>query len=284
MLFQAEGPSTQGIRTLRQVMRESLVKGFSKLEETKMVVLACLLDPHYKNHVFSSDATLTKAKEWLKEDVTSQEGPAATEGVNKEEPAAAEDISEEEQADAEGTNEEDRRTLKRQRREQISCRSRIDDMFSSLLASHTDEQLAKSCLEDELYLYLKEPVIDRRKGDPLQWWRQNEGRFKLLAKQARTFLCPPPSSIPRKRARDENFLDTIEAMEDRRAMASKENEDRRTMVSKGMHKELMVMARQADMLARQVEQQNRIQIGFLGVLAELVKANRPSSCSILPLF
>ncbi|KAJ4945502.1 hypothetical protein JOQ06_023186, partial [Pogonophryne albipinna] len=49
------------------------------------------------------------------------------------------------------------------------------------------------------WLYLKEPVIDRRKGDPLQWWRQNEGRFKLLATQARTFLCPPPSSVPSER-------------------------------------------------------------------------------------
>ncbi|KAI4832452.1 hypothetical protein KUCAC02_015421 [Chaenocephalus aceratus] len=138
MLFQGKGPSTQGIRTLRQVMRESLVKRFSQLEETKTVVLACLLDPRYKNHVFSSDGTLTKAKECLKEDVTSQEEPAATEGVNKEEPAAAEDISEEEQTAAEGTNEEDRRTPKRQRREQISCRSRIDDMCSSLLASHAE--------------------------------------------------------------------------------------------------------------------------------------------------
>ncbi|KAJ4939782.1 hypothetical protein JOQ06_029218, partial [Pogonophryne albipinna] len=186
MLFQGEGPSTQDIRTLRQVMRESLVKRFSKLEETKIVVLACLLDPRYKNHVFSSDATLTKAKEWLKEDVTSQEEPAAAE----------EDISEEEQAAAEGTNEEDRRTTKRQWREQISCRSRIDDLFSFLLASHTAEPLAKSCLEDELHMYLKEPMIDRRKGDPLQWWRQNEGRFKLRATQARKFLCPPPSSVP----------------------------------------------------------------------------------------
>nr|XP_033940878.1 zinc finger BED domain-containing protein 4-like [Pseudochaenichthys georgianus] len=167
MLFQGEGPSTQGIRTLRQVMRESLVKRFSKVDETKMVVLACLLDPRYKNHVFSSDATLTKAKEWLKEDVTSQEEPAAAAAA-----AAAEDISEED---------------------------RIDDMFSSLLASHTAEPLAESCLEDELHMYLKQPVIDRRKGDPLQWWRQNEGRFKLLATQARKFLCPPPSSVPSER-------------------------------------------------------------------------------------
>ncbi|KAJ8388277.1 hypothetical protein AAFF_G00135380 [Aldrovandia affinis] len=69
-------------------------------------------------------------------------------------------------------------------------------MFSSLLAPHTSDLLASSCVEDELHLYLKEPVIDRRRGDPLQWWRQNEGRFKLLAKQARKFLCAPPSSVP----------------------------------------------------------------------------------------
>ena len=36
----------------------------------------------------------------------------------------------------------------------------------------------------------------RHKGDPLQSWRQNEGRFKLLAKQARKFLCAPSSSVP----------------------------------------------------------------------------------------
>ena len=84
---------------------------------------------------------------------------------------------------------------KRQRREQVSCRSRIDDMFSSLLASHTAEPLAKSCLEDDLHLYLKEPVIDRRKGDPLS----GGDRMKLLATQARKFLCPPPSSVPSER-------------------------------------------------------------------------------------
>ncbi|KAI9525253.1 hypothetical protein NQZ68_009933 [Dissostichus eleginoides] len=95
-----------------------------------------------------------------------------------------------------------------------------------------------------------------------------------------------------KRARPDNFIDTIEAMEDRRAEASKENEDRRAMVSKEIREEqlvhsrkaqeaeeqlLMVMARQADVSARQVEQQNTFQIGLLGVLSELVQSNRPSS-------
>ncbi|KAI9525199.1 hypothetical protein NQZ68_009879 [Dissostichus eleginoides] len=102
----------------------------------------------------------------------------------------------------------------------------------------------------------------------------------------------PPSKRKRKRARADNFIDTIVAMEDRRAEASKENEDRRAMVSKEIREEqlvhsrkaqeaeeqlLMVMARQADVSARQVEQQNTFQIGLLGVLSELVKSNRPSS-------
>ena len=102
-----------------------------------------------------------------------------------------------------------------------------------------------------------------------------------------------------KRARDDSFLDTIMAMEDRRAMVSKENEDLR---AKEMHDErllhshkaqesddqlLMVMlrhadsvacqaARQVEVSARQVEQQNTFQARLLAVLSELIKSNRPS--------
>ncbi|XP_056138846.1 zinc finger BED domain-containing protein 4-like [Lampris incognitus] len=165
LLQDDEGPSTKGIRTLRQAMRESLDKHFSNIEDTKTVVLACLLDPCYKSHAFSFATTLSKAKGWLKEEEDANDG----------------------------------NTHKRQRREHTSFCSRVDEMFSSLLAHHTGDLLASSCVEDELHLYLKEPVIDRRKGDPLQWWRQNDGRFKLLAKQARKFLCASPSSVPSER-------------------------------------------------------------------------------------
>uniref|UniRef100_A0A3P8RUH3 BED-type domain-containing protein n=1 Tax=Amphiprion percula TaxID=161767 RepID=A0A3P8RUH3_AMPPE len=150
-MLQDEGPSAKGIGTLRQVMRESLEKRFSKLEDTKPVVLACLLDPRYKSHAFSVATTMNKAKEWLKEEVD-----ASTQQTSREEHAVT-----------------DRASM--------------------------EEQLASGCIEDELYLYLKEPVIDRRQGDPLQWWKQNEGRFKQLAKHARKFLCAPPSSVPSER-------------------------------------------------------------------------------------
>lgn len=161
LLQDDEGPSTKGIRTLRQAMRESLDKRFSKVEDTKTVVLACLLDPRYKSHAFSSATTLSKAKEWLKEEEdaatqqTTREEHAAAEGASMEEQAAAKEASVEEQAAAYGTHENDGNIHKRQRREHTSFCSRVDEMFSSLLAHHTGDLLASSCIEDELHLYLK---------------------------------------------------------------------------------------------------------------------------------
>ncbi|QQP55313.1 Hypothetical protein FKW44_008456 [Caligus rogercresseyi] len=47
-------------------MRESLHGVSQKFRKT--VVLACVLNPRYKNHAFSSPTTLSKAKGWWKEE------------------------------------------------------------------------------------------------------------------------------------------------------------------------------------------------------------------------
>ncbi|KAJ8342733.1 hypothetical protein SKAU_G00326610 [Synaphobranchus kaupii] len=52
-LLEECGPTTRGIQTLRNTMRKSLDKRFSKMEECKEVVLACLLDPHLTQHLSS---------------------------------------------------------------------------------------------------------------------------------------------------------------------------------------------------------------------------------------
>lgn len=66
LLQDDEGPSTKGIRALREAMRESQDSRFSEVEDTKFVVLACLVDPRYTSHAFSSATILTKAKGLLK--------------------------------------------------------------------------------------------------------------------------------------------------------------------------------------------------------------------------
>ena len=88
--------------------------------------------------------TLSKAKGWLKE----EEG-SATQQTTREEHAATEGASMEEQAAAYGTHENDGNTHKRQRTEHTFFCSRVDEVFSSLLAPHTGDQLASSCVEDE---------------------------------------------------------------------------------------------------------------------------------------
>lgn len=64
MVLQAEGPTTSGIKTLRETMFQSLERRFSKMEENRCLVLATLLDPCYKGHIFAVE-TLNKAKEWV---------------------------------------------------------------------------------------------------------------------------------------------------------------------------------------------------------------------------
>ena len=78
MLLDVEDPNGRGIGT-GQTGHEGLLRRFSKLEETKVVVLACLLDLRFKSHAFSSDTTLSKAKEWLKEDMHAMDVAASEE-------------------------------------------------------------------------------------------------------------------------------------------------------------------------------------------------------------
>uniref|UniRef100_UPI00358FB429 uncharacterized protein n=2 Tax=Myxine glutinosa TaxID=7769 RepID=UPI00358FB429 len=179
ILLQAEGPSTRGIKTLRQTMLESLNKRFSKIEETKCLVLASLLDPRYKRHAFSSDGTLNKAKEWLKEEVDQEEQDSVSQ---------------------QGTSEDRGSDPKRQRVEEEEPTGLVDSMYANLLGARSHQSTApevRRSVDYELDCYLREPVIDRKSGLPLEWWKQNEVRLRLslLAPVARKFLCPPPSSI-----------------------------------------------------------------------------------------
>ena len=75
-------------------------------------------------------------------------------------------------------------------------------MYANILGPHgstaeeTDDELH---ISEQLKQYLREPLIDRQTGQPLEWWKQNTSRLHLLAQLARKFLCPPPSSVPSER-------------------------------------------------------------------------------------
>ncbi|KAK7913512.1 hypothetical protein WMY93_013723 [Mugilogobius chulae] len=111
-LLQSEGPNTVGIQTVRKTMLESLDKRFSKINEAKEVVLACLLDPRYKHRPLSQDA-LFRAKSWLDEETQNDERAVETE----EAPA--------EEADP--------------KRLRVESHSVLDNLFDTMLASTSQE-------------------------------------------------------------------------------------------------------------------------------------------------
>ncbi|XP_063746153.1 zinc finger BED domain-containing protein 4-like, partial [Eleginops maclovinus] len=181
MILQTEGPNTIGIKTLRESMLQSLQRRFQKMEDTQCLVLATLLDPRYKGHVFS-EGTLDKAKRWIKEEhaVVSEQLKMAT---------SAE----------EGLHSKQRRV---EVEEVPGPSSVIDQMYANILGPHgspTQESDEDHLISDQLQHYLQEPVINRQTGKPLEWWKQNASRLHLLAPLARKFLCPPPSSVPSER-------------------------------------------------------------------------------------
>ena len=64
-LLESEGPATRGIQTMRKTMLDSLQKRFAKVKDSIEMVLACVLDPQYKEGPLVPDI-LTKVKTWLK--------------------------------------------------------------------------------------------------------------------------------------------------------------------------------------------------------------------------
>ncbi|XP_056100506.1 zinc finger BED domain-containing protein 4-like [Rhinichthys klamathensis goyatoka] len=200
MLLSSQGPSSRGIKTMRQEMLESLTRRFAKVEEVKCAVLACLLDPRYKAHAFSSDTTLLHAKDWLKEETKTLE---------------------QDNTQGEETQSDDSSTVSKRPRTEETQKKLIDEMYDTLLGATSSEVVGFS-LEGELQQYVSEPVIDRRMGKPLEWWKQNEKRFPILARLSRKFLCPPPSSVPSERV----FSEVGAIYENKRSRLTGQNAER----------------------------------------------------------
>ncbi|KAG5848694.1 hypothetical protein ANANG_G00101850 [Anguilla anguilla] len=157
--LESQGPNTRGIQTLRKTMLDSLKRRFAAMEERREVVLACILDPHYKQRPLS-DTTISTAKTWLQEEA--EKVSSSSHSTEASSSTAA--TSREENPTGEGQSQ-----------------SLLDSLYDDMLLSQQAQPEPPEGLLEE---YLKEPILDRKTGDPLQWWKQNSGRFLKLSGQA----------------------------------------------------------------------------------------------------
>ena len=89
----------------------------------------------------------------------------------------------------------------------------VNDFYEDCAPSSTvssEELPTKSierCVDAELDLYKIEPRIPHKVqtasgfvyNNPLEWWKLNCGRFKVLSQMAREILCIPATSAPVER-------------------------------------------------------------------------------------
>nr|XP_002125943.3 zinc finger BED domain-containing protein 4-like [Ciona intestinalis] len=202
-LLQSDNEATFGIGTIKGTMCESLLRRYCNVENVKPVVIACLLDPRFKDKPFSSEIVLGRAKDWLINEVKEQD--------QGEEPVAA----------------------KKQKQSSDSENDLLSNLYKNVLGQgSTDNNECESTdVQTEINKYLSEPLIDRSTGHPLDWWKNNETRFVILAKLARKYLNPPPSSVPSER----DFSTIGNIYEDKRSRLTGEHAEQLCFLYYNLH-------------------------------------------------
>ena len=171
--------SDAGVMKMKREMLKSLKDRYRHMESNEYYSLATLLDPRFKQRVFSSSSSAALAKQMLI--------------------AAHEELEMERISDM---------SLKRVRLEQPEQSQ--DDTNSakkkSLLWKYCDELMDENSETESSPLstqsvidnYLKEPTLSR-KSDPLAYWKSNQDNLPHLTSLARQYLCAPPASVASER-------------------------------------------------------------------------------------
>lgn len=140
----------------------------------KTLAKACLLDPRYRGNNFDDDKEETKCA-LIEEILDTEDG-----GSGASASAAAQQESSAQTAVPPAAK-----------------KKTLGDLLKP--RTTTSATLPKRVRADtELTRYLQEDSIDSN-ADPLAWWRDNQGRFPLLSKVARKYMCICATSAPSER-------------------------------------------------------------------------------------
>ena len=76
-----------------------------------------------------------------------------------------------------------------------TCHTLLDSLYEQMLNTPTGHTVLES-IKDELDRYMREPVINRKTCNPLEWWKQNNGHFTRLwsHRQEHSSVLHPPLS------------------------------------------------------------------------------------------
>lgn len=171
----------QGIRTMKGEMIKSLKTRFAGVEENRLLSIATIIDPRFKDKFFASNIIKTTVKEMLEEEIQM--------------------IVADKDDDLSHSRQESPSS-----RSRIGCRTspvpkrpKKDNLLTMYSEIIEDSGASSSNSTDEVECFLSEPLVDYKVGTPFKWWAENKARFPVLAQIARRFLSGTATSVPSER-------------------------------------------------------------------------------------
>ena len=173
--FLETSDSDFGVMKMKTEMLASLKRCYQDMESNSFFVVATLLDPRFKDRVFSSKSSGMTAKEML---ISMYEAQAHTDIA--ESPLDSTQPMEDGSVSA-------------------SC-SLLWSYCSEIIAEKSEDSTVAECSESVVEQYLKEPNIPHDpKSDPLSYWKGRASQWPILAQLAQKYLSAPPASVASER-------------------------------------------------------------------------------------
>ena len=168
----------QGIRTMKGEMIKSLKSRFAGIEENRLLSIATILDPRFKDKFFASNIIKMTVKEMLEEE------------IRKIVPS---------KDDTSQSRQESSEVRSRSPTPPVPKRAKKDTLLNMYSEIIEDSGTSSSNSADEFEQFLSEPLVDYKAGSPFKWWHENKARFPVLAQVARRFLSGTATSVPSER-------------------------------------------------------------------------------------
>ena len=178
-----------GITSMKKEMLASLSRRYHNMETNKLYALATALDPRFKLCVFASASACASVRQMLMEKYEQLAGTEDSLSLPEKRP----------RTDTESGNGENTKSI-------------LWTYFDEIVKEHSSEGPGSTpTVEAVVDAYLHEPV-SARKSSPLDYWKQKQSLWPILATVARKYLSIPPSSV-----RSERLFSTVsEVVSDRR--------------------------------------------------------------------
>lgn len=198
--------TAESIPCLRTALMQELNDRFSYVRNSSIHYVATVVDPRYKLipvtdefHAVQAQTAVVSAMARGSARLMSALTSNNELNINQSQNSQHQNLS---VASTAGAGEQSNMVLHLSCQQSEGNRAKLSlwDKFDRLVSSQhqTRRQSTTECYQQELQLYLNEPVIERS-SCPFRWWSLNKARFPSLATVAREFLAIPCTSVPTER-------------------------------------------------------------------------------------